>query len=65
MQVRDSITTEHEQRLIAANSPAVLVKPSRDAVKVHPSMSGSTARHQLAGRPLSCGHAMSTCSKRG
>ena len=52
MQVRDSITTEHEQRLIAANSPAVLVKPSRDAVKVHPSVSGSTTRHQLA--CLSC-----------
>ena len=32
-QVRDSITTEHEQRLIAANSPAVLVKPSKDAAK--------------------------------
>ena len=34
MQVRDSLTTEHEQQLIAANSPAVLVKPSKDAAKV-------------------------------
>ena len=37
--VRDSITTEHEQQLIAAGSPKVLVKPGKDAVKVRPGLS--------------------------